>query len=197
MNKIIIGSILCIVVLLGAVTLGLGLGYLSFSNTAAGFEVDIKATYDNNKNVYDNGFKKVIEMAQVPAMQVDALKAVYDTAMKGRYGADGSKAMMQMIKEENPKLDQGTFVKIQQTIEIFRNEFQANQTTLISRKQAYDRFLNATTSGRVFNFIGHYPRIDLDKYAIMTSDRTESDFQTKRGAAIDLKGAMAPATTKP
>lgn len=177
-----------LVILFVLIVGSLGLGYLSFSNRAAGFEVDIKAAYTNNQNVYDNGYKKVTEIAQVPQMETDAMKQLYDGTMKGRYGADGSKAMMQFIKEQNPTIDQASYRKIQQTIEIFRNEFQANQTKLISEKQEYERYLTATTSGRIYNFVGHYPRIDLSVYDIVTSDRTESAFKTKRDEAINLTG---------
>jgi hypothetical protein len=159
-------------------------GYLGFSNTANSFEVDIKAKYNNNRNVYDNGWKKVQEVAQVPDMQVAALERVYKTAIEARYGADGSKALLQFITEQNPNLDQSTFLKIQQDIEAFRMEFASNQTELVSRKQAYERFLTATTSGRFYNSFAGYPRIDLSKFDIVTSDKTEQDFNTKRAEPL-------------
>lgn len=176
--------------LVGVVVVGallLVFGYIGFSNDANKFEVDIKAKYADNKNVYDNGYKKVKEVAQVPDLQVEALQKVYATAMTGRYGADGSKALFQFIKEQNPTLDQTTFLKIQQDIEAFRNEFQSNQTALVSRKQAYETFLTATTSGRFYNSFAGYPRIDLTKFDIVTSDRTEKTFDTKRDEPLDLK----------
>jgi hypothetical protein len=37
-------------------------GYVSFSNQANLFEVSIRNKYENNQNVYDNGFKKVSEI---------------------------------------------------------------------------------------------------------------------------------------
>lgn len=161
-------------------------GYIGFGNDANKFEVDIKAKYTDNQNVYDNGWKKVMEVAQVPALQTDALKSLYDATMKGRYGANGSKAMLQFIKEQNPALDQTTFLKIQQDIEAFRNEFQSNQTQLVSRKQAYETYLTATTSGRFYNMIGGYPHIDLTKYDIVTSDKTQQDFNTKRADPLKI-----------
>lgn len=168
-------------------TLLLVFGYIGFSNDANKFEVDIKAKYADNKNVYDNGWKKVTEVAQVPALQVDALKELYSATMTGRYGANGSKAFLQFIKEQNPNLDQSTFVKIQQDIESFRNEFQSNQTALVSRKQSYETFLTATTSGRFYNMVGSYPHIDLTKFDIVTSDKTEKTFDTKRDEPLKLK----------
>ncbi len=180
-------AILAVLAVLFIGTAGLlGLGYISFSNQAASFEVDIKAQYSQNQNVYDNGYKKVLEIAQVPAMQATNLAKLYDTAMKGREGADGSRALVQFVQEQNPTLDNAAYEKIQQTIEVFRNNFEANQTRLISHKQEYERFLTATTTGRIYNLVGHYPRIDLSVYDIMTSDQTDHDFKTKRGAEINL-----------
>jgi len=165
----------------------LALGYVGFSNEANGFETDIKAKYTDNKNVYDNGWKRVKELAQVPVLQTEALQKLYDGTMRGRYGANGSQALLQFITEQNPALEQSTFIKIQQNIESFRLEFQANQTRLVSIKQAYERFLTATTSGRFYNMFGGYPHIDLTLYDIVTSERTEEDFKTKRAEPLKLK----------
>lgn len=166
---------------------GLGVGYLGFSNTANQFEVDIKAKYTNNRNAYDNGWKKVKEVAQVPDLQVEALQKVFQTALESRYGKDGSKALFQFLVEQNPNLDQQTFLKIQQDVEAFRTEFASNQTELVSRKQAYEQFLTATTTGRFYNLLGGYPKIDLTLYDIVTSDKTEQDFRTKKAEPLKLK----------
>ena len=184
--KVMTAVLLSIFGAFAVVGLLLVFGYIGFSNTANGFEVDIKAKYTDNKNVYDNGWKKVQEVAQVPTLQTDALLKLYQGTMQGRYGAEGSKALFQFIHEQNPNLDQQTFVKIQQDIEAFRNEFQSNQTALVSRKQAYDRFLTATTSGRFYNNFAAYPHIDLTAFDIVTSEKTETDFNTKRAEPLNL-----------
>lgn len=164
----------------------MALGYIGFGNDANRFENQIKAKYTDNQNVYDNGWKKVKEMAQVPDMQVAGLKTLYEGTMRGRYGADGSKAMLQFIKEQNPTLDQATYIKIQVAVEDFHNDFQSNQTQLISIKQSYENYLTATTSGRFYNMIGHYPRIDMSKYDIVTSDKTQQDFDKKKADELKL-----------
>lgn len=163
------------------------LGYIGFSNTANGFEADIKAKYTDNKNVYDNGWKRVKELAQVPELQTEALQKLYDSALKSRYGAEGSRALFQFITEQNPQLDQSTFRAIQQNIESFRREFAANQTRLVSIKQQYERFLTATTGGRFYNTFGGYPRIDLSQFDIVTSEKTEQDFENKKSEPLNLK----------
>ena len=178
---------LAIVVVLLALVGFLAMGYVGFGNDSNRFENQIKAKYTDNQNVYDNGWKKVKEMAQVPDMQTEAFTKIYDGVMKGRYGANGSQALLQFIKEQNPNLDQQTFVKIQVAVEDFHNEFQANQTQLVSIKQSYANYLTATTSGRFYNMVGNYPRIDLTKYDIVTSDKTQQDFDTKKAPELKLK----------
>ena len=163
-------------------------GFIGFQNESNGYENGIRAQYDNNRNVYDNGWKKVSETAQVPEMATDQLKKLYDTAMTGRYGEDGSRAMLQFIKEQNPTIDGTLFRQIQQAIEAFRNQFQQAQTELVARRQSYQNFLTANTSSRFYNWIsgGSYPKIDLTKYDIVTSDKTETDFDTKRAEPLKL-----------
>lgn len=172
---------------------GLFFGYMGWSNDARTFEADIPAQYTQMQNAYDNGWKKVVETAQVPAMQQAAYKDVYDGVMKGRYGANGSQAMLQFIKEQNPTLDPALYTKIQQTIETFHNEFQASQTQIIAYKQSYSKLITATTEGRIYNMIGGYPHIrcgvpagSADDYQIVTSDKTQTDFQNHKSEPLNL-----------
>ncbi|MBI2056207.1 MAG: hypothetical protein HYT37_02410 [Candidatus Sungbacteria bacterium] len=173
---------------IGVLVLFFVVGYFGFQNTANVHENGIIAQYDVNKNVYDNGWKEIKEMAQIPDMYTGQLEKLYKVALEGRYGADGSKAMMQFIQEQNPTIDSSLFRQIQQSIEIFRKRFTAEQTALVSRKQAYRNYLTGTFSGRLYNSIaGGYPKIDMTKYDIVTSDKTEEDFGTKRSRPLDFK----------
>lgn len=185
MSKVAIG-ILAAAGLVVVIGLGLILGYISFTNEANRQEIGIKAQYDKNRNIYDNGWKSVMEMAQVPQMYAEQLKELYQDTLKGRYGANGSQAMMQFIQESNPQLPAEIYVKLQQRMEAFRTEFMSTQNDLVSRKQTYENLLTATTSGRFYNMIGGYPHIDLDKYSIVTSDKTEEDFERKRSEPLDI-----------
>lgn len=193
MNKALVGlgAIFGVFVLL---TVGLVLGYVSFSNDANGFEVDIPAQYQQMKNVYDNGWKQVMETAQVTDNYTDQMKDVWQAALAGRYGSKGSQAVFQFIKEANPNIDASLQKKVQEQIESFHSTFTASQTKIISEKQEYGRFLKATTSGRFYNMIGSYPHIacgipdgSADKYAILTSDKTDTDFQFHRAGVLDLR----------
>jgi hypothetical protein len=190
-GTIIVLSIVGVFVLFGVMLVG---GYISFSNDANHFEVDIPAQYQQMKNVYDNGWKQVMETAQVPENYRDDMQKVWQGALTGRYGANGSQATLQFIKESNPQIDASLYRKVQEQIESFHSTFEASQTKLISEKQSYGLMLKATTSGRFYNTIGSYPHIQCgvpdgaeDKYAILTSDKTQQDFNTHKADALNLR----------
>jgi len=161
-------------------------GYLDFSNSANNFENQINAQYKQNQNVYDNGWKKVQEVAQVPEMYTESVKKVFVSAIQGRYGANGATATFAAIQEANPNIDSSLFLRVQQVVEDFHNRFEESQKRLLSIKQEYDNLRTATTGGRLYNTFGHYPHLDLTKFDIVTSDETESAFQTKKAGALKL-----------
>jgi hypothetical protein len=148
-------------------------------------ELGVAAQYNQNRNNYDNFVKSVVEVAQVPAMYTKDLEKVTAAAISGRYGADGSKAVFQFIKEQNPQLDASIYKKVQQVIEAGRLSFESNQKTLLDKKRVYEVQLQQFPGSLVASF-GGFPRVDLSKYDIVTSDRTEKAFETKKDEAIKL-----------
>lgn len=187
MNKSVIIA-LCI---FGGFTVFGGCGVIgtvvSTNNKLVGLEASIKAQYDQDRNNYSNYFNKLKEAAQVPDMYTDKLKEVWDGVMKGRYGADGNKAVFQMITESNPNLDPGIYKQLQQIIEAGRNSFEADQKMLLDKKRTYEVALNSFPESFVANFLG-FPKIDLSKYDIVTNEETEEAFRTKKAGPIDLRG---------
>lgn len=163
--------------------------YISYGNTAANAENGIKAKYADNENVYANGTQKVIEIAQVPAMYVDDLSRLTKDAIGGRYGADGSKAVFQMLREQNPQLDSKMYVKIQQVIEAFRDEFKNNQTALLDRCRVYDNMRDYAWSGFWLRMNG-FPKKDIDKMCtIVSTAKARQTFETKTDTGIQLRPA--------
>lgn len=165
---------------------GCAMSLLGFRSGCVRAEAGIKAQYKQNQNNYDNMWKKFKELSQVPAMYVEDLKKVYDSAIKGRYGADGSKATMQWITEHNPNFDSAMYTKIQTAIEAGRNSFEADQKQLIAKKEQYEILLNGTTSlyaNPIFNF----PRIELDQFDIVTSDETQEVFRSGKSQEVKLR----------
>lgn len=156
------------------------------NNSLVAQEQGIKAQYDQNRNNYDNMWKKFKEVAAVPAMYTDDLKKVYDSAIQNRYGQNGSQAMFQFLKEHNPTFDSTMYVQIQRVVEAGRNSFEANQKMLIDKKRAYETELGQFPTNLVAGFLG-FPKIDLTKYDIVTSDTTTEAFETKKADEIRLR----------
>ena len=93
-----------------------------------------------------------------------------------------------MLKEQNPQLDASMYKKIQQVIEAFRNEFQQNQTEMIDMKRNYVTALGNVWQGMWLKIAG-YPKTDLSKFAIVTTDKAAETFRTHRDTGIQLRPA--------
>lgn len=180
--KVLIG----IAVFIGIIIVGSCSAIIGVNNECVRLENTVKAQYDQNKNNYDNYFKKIKEIAQVPDMYVDGMKKIYDAEMAGRYGKDGSKAMFQFIKEHNSNFDSSLYKNIQQEISAGRKDFEINQKSLIDKKRVYETKLESLPSGIIAKFMG-FPKVDLKSLAIITSDETENAFKAKKSEPIKIK----------
>lgn len=174
---------------IGVLAIGAIGSYISYANYGNRTEVAIKAKYQDNENVYANGTQKVIEIAQVPSMYVADLKVIVTAAIQGRYGENGSQATFQWLKEQNPGLDPSMYVKIQQVIESFRNEFKNAQTALLDQCRSYETARGNVWSGLWLNITG-YPKQDIEKMCtIVTTEKARQTFETKRDTGIQLRPA--------
>jgi uncharacterized protein (UPF0333 family) len=169
-----------------SIVIAVVLMFMSIYNYGNGVENKLEAVWKNNKVVLTNYHKKVTEVAQVPAMARDDLVKVIEAAIQGRYGADGSKAVFQMIHEQNPTIDSSMYTKIQQIIEAGRDKFETNQKEMIDVQRSYETALGSVPKGVLLKLMG-FPRVDMAKYKIVTDASTEAAFETGKDEAITLR----------
>lgn len=176
------------------ITLGLlvGIGatffamYVGAFNKANAYEKKIVASHENLQNILSQYQIKIMEMVQIPTMYKDDVKEVVKAAIEGRYGADGSKAVFQFLKEQNPSLDVSVYSKIQVAIEGGRDRFTNEQTIFIDQKRAYETDLGSFLTGSIMKFAG-YPKIKLEDYKIVTNVATEKAFETGTDEPMKLR----------
>lgn len=185
MRAFVIGAVITFSLVAAAGLVGV-VSYVSAYNTGNRLEQNIKAAYDQNKNVLSQYTNKVAEAAQIPAMQRDDLTKVVEAALKSRYGSDGSKAMFQWIQEQNPNINSEVYTKLQQIIEAGRNDFQQAQAEFIDKKRVYETQLGYLWRGFWLRTAG-YPKIDLASYKIVTDEKTEEAFKSGKQTPIELR----------
>jgi hypothetical protein len=184
-NKVLtIVTPLGLIVLLAVFLVG---GLFSYRTGCIRTENKLDAQYEQDKNSYDNMWKKFREIAQVKDEYAKDLKEIWNSAMLGRYGDGGSRAIFQFVKEQNPTLDPSIYTRLQSAIEAGRNSFNAEQQQLLDMKNTYKNLLGST-SGLLYNWLLGFPRCDLSKYGIVTSDTTDEAFKNKKAFEIGIFG---------
>lgn len=166
---------------------GLAANAISTYNFGNRMENQLVAIKENNQNIYTTYIQKVQEVAQVPEMARDDMTKVVKAALEGRYGADGSKATFQFLKEQNPNIDPQLYRKIQQVIESGRNEFKTAQTNMIDVKRTYNNALGSFWTGTILRIEG-YPKINLAEFKAVTSDASDKVFsEGKEAGPVKLR----------
>lgn len=161
---------------------------ISYFNDFNRIEQQVKKFNKDSENYLSNYTLKVQETAQIPDMYKDGLKEVIKGTFEGRYGADGSKAVMQWIQEQNIQFDSSLYKEIQVVISSGRDEFRISQTKKLDVCAIYETKLSQFPGSLIAGVFG-YPRIDLDKTCQVVSDvRTQEAFGKGVQQPISFKG---------
>jgi hypothetical protein len=159
--------------------------YISAANYGNATEKRLDAKLADNENVYAQGTQAVVEIAQVPTMYVQDLKQLITADIQGRYGQNGSQATFQWFQERQLNLDQSMYRAIQQSNLAFRNKFENSQRELLDIRRGYETALGNVWEGFWLARAG-YPKVDLKKYDIVTTDKARQTFESKRDTGINL-----------
>jgi hypothetical protein len=105
--------------------------------------------------------------------------------MSARYGKDGSKAVWNWLKESNPQLSPALYERVQVVVEGGRRDFSNNQNVLIDMARDYRTYIGKFPNNLICGVLG-YPKVDLNQFKPVTSDRTDNAFETKKDAEVNV-----------
>ena len=187
MNK----TLTIILVALGAVLLLGGLtcsSYIGFRQTCVTFENNIGAQDREMKNVDTEITNSLITQGLSAQEYSKVVIGAIQAANTGRYGADGSKAMMQWIKESNPQIDASIFKKIMIAAEAGYSKFSAAQRRKIDIAREYRNLVETKQQVPLIGSIwtSGFPRKpwgELER--VIVSEDTAKTFDTGIKKAID------------
>ncbi len=165
---------------------------ISKRNAFVRIENNIVTSYDESKNVHSNYVLRIQEMAQVPKMATKQLSEIIKASNEGRYGADGSKAVFQFLKEQNPNIDQSLFTNIQKEMVGGRLDFQSKITRVIDNKKVAYNMLDDTVGGFILKDILGMPRKNIgydggkDDYPVIMSETSVETFKTGVDKGVNI-----------
>jgi hypothetical protein len=176
-KSIVILSIVGVVVLTCLLSVS---GIVSFRNECVSFDKTITAQVSDMKAKHNEYFTKVKEAAQVPEHQLDKLKTFYDKIVAGR-SAEG--AMFKWISENNPSINQETFVELQRIIASGRSEIYNIQKIHIDTVREYNTYIvvfpNTLVNRLFFNFTSKEPTLPI-------ASNVDEIFKTKEDKVIEI-----------
>lgn len=181
MNKVF-GIIVVAVIAVLAITC-----YVTAANKGNRIEMSLKAKIEDNENIYGQGTQAIMEIAQVPQMYKNDLLEIVKADIQGRYGPNGSQATFQFMNERQIPIDASMYKAIQNQILAFRAKFEVSQREMLDQRRAYETALGNVWEGFWLSLAG-YPKMDLTKVTIVTTDKARQTFETKRDTGIQLPG---------
>lgn len=171
------GKIFAVVALIGVfVAWGLAMGALNFFNTSTTLVAQYEAKVDANKADFDNTWKTISQVAQVPGKYKEDFQGVYEAYMSARQGGNTGKGeLLSFLSEAVPQYDaQALYAKVQTVVESKRESWTTRQKELRDIKRVHDTLLR-TFPGVAYNiFFGH----DELEAIVITSTKTEKTFET-------------------
>ena len=119
---------------------------ISYQNSYERLAADIDAQYDKIESDYEKMSRVILQQAGILNKYSKDFKEIYKGMMTGRYGQEGSKAMWQWIKEQNPQIDASLYAKLMTTVEAQRTTFSRKQEKVAAMVAESNKMLKTAPS---------------------------------------------------
>ena len=176
MSKGIIAIAVVGVVVIGTLVIG-GL-WIGTSNSEIRLRNQIKAVQTDNKNEFDNMWKKIEQTVEVTKAERQSVENIIIGYASERGGGGG--AFINAVHEALPNIDSSTFKNLQNVIISSRDRFTQRQKQLIDLQREHNNLIETFPSSI---FVGHRGYVDI---VVVTSGKTEETFQTGQDNNVDL-----------
>lgn len=148
-------------------------------------QATLKVQYDSklkdNNSEFDNMWKTISQVAEIPEKQKDAYKEIFVGVASART-SEGQGRMMAWIKEQNPNLNLSMYEKLSNTVEAQRAIWTGHQKALVGIAEQYNKNLAPLIRGSVLRAFG-FTEIDAK---IVTSSRTDKAFSSGKDDDVQL-----------
>lgn len=181
----IMGKVFAVLALLvGCAIAILSVPLLGFYNRETTLRTSYEAKVSANKADFDNTWKTISQVAQVPAKYREDFQGVYEAYMSARTaGNDGSGALLNFLTEAVPQYDaKELYAKVQTTVEAKRDSWTTRQKELVDIKREHDLLLT-TFPGVFYNLFLRREKLEL---VLVTSTRTEKSFETGVDDSVEV-----------
>ena len=187
MKKLLLYTLIgvAVVALLGLASCS---SYIGFRQNCVSFENNIAAQDREMQNVdteVNNSLRtQGLSAKEYGKLCIEAIQA----ANTGRYGADGSRAMMQWIKEQNPTIDAGIFKRIMVAAEAGYAKFAAAQRHKIDLDREYKNLVERKQQIPIVGSIwtAGFPRKSWEEFErVIVSGDTKKTWETGIKEAVD------------
>lgn len=173
MKALAISLALVLAIIIGSVSV-----YVSTYNTVVDIDVTTEQQWKMNRNELSTTATMIQELLGVKKSRDDSLINTLDAIMGGRYGADGSKAMMQWIQEAQVPYDHTMDQELFNIIAGRRANFEFSQNLIIEKQTQYTGMLKRFPSNVIMAMMGYDKSHDiLTKYKFLTNKEVDQDFE--------------------
>jgi hypothetical protein len=157
---------------------------VSTLNTEARLRTAIEAKQKDNTSEFDNMWKKLSQVAQVPEQKKNALMEIFNSHAESRSSGQKGGSLALWIKESVPNVDLKVYDNLQNIIISSRDRWTMRQKELVDLERERTQMFRTIPSSVFLSVVGR--REGDVKIVIVTSDRTDETFKTGKDNDIDL-----------